>query len=235
MKKDELTFEEKLIVYEKWNESAISLNSEAGAFFTPLGLARDFSLELWKESTIDLCAGIGMLSFYAYHNAGVTDITCVELNPIYYEIGKKLLPEARWINASIFDLPEDIGRFGQAISNPPFGKIKAGVTNKDDFKYKGSEFELLTIEIGSKIADRGIFLIPQSSTPFRYSGAPYYQDLREVNKGYNPHGLTPMQKVNKFIKETDFDYQFGMGIDTSHYKDEWKGVSPICEIVMFDY
>ncbi|MGF7040763.1 hypothetical protein [Mucilaginibacter lappiensis] len=34
--KDNLTFGEKLLGYEKWNESATSLNSEAGAFFTPV-------------------------------------------------------------------------------------------------------------------------------------------------------------------------------------------------------
>lgn len=236
LKKDELAFDEKLTVYEKWNESAISLNSEAGAFFTPIGLARDFSLELFlNRRTIDLCAGIGMLSFFAYHHAGVKDITCVELNPIYYEIGKKLLPEATWINASIFDLPEDIGHFGQAISNPPFGKIKTGMVDKDRFSYKGSEFEFLTVEIASQLADYGIFLIPQGSTPFKYSGARYFQDLREQNQGYNPDGISPMNKVNKFIKETGFDYQFGIGIDTSIYKDEWKGVSPICEVVTFDW
>ena len=90
LEKDVLTFEEKLIVYEKWNESAISLNSEAGAFFTPIDFANDFSLELYNnKSTIDLCAGIGMLSFVAYHYKDCKDITCVEFNPIYCEIGKK--------------------------------------------------------------------------------------------------------------------------------------------------
>ena len=104
LKKDVLTYDEKLTVLEKWNESATSMNSEAGAFFTPTGLAKDFSIEIYEnEKIIDLCAGIGKLAFFAYHYKNCKDITCVELNPLYVEVGKKILPEANWINASIFD------------------------------------------------------------------------------------------------------------------------------------
>lgn len=127
LKKEVLTYEEKITVFEKFNESATSVNSETGAFFTPHDLANDFSLNIYSEAkTIDLCAGIGMLAFAAYHYRDCTDIACVELNPIYYEIGKKLLPEAKWINDSMFNYKE-FGHFDQAISNPPFGKIKTGL------------------------------------------------------------------------------------------------------------
>ena len=51
---------------------------------------------------IDLCADIGILSLYAHHHKKCNG-TCVELNPEYVRVGKKLLPEATWINASIFD------------------------------------------------------------------------------------------------------------------------------------
>jgi hypothetical protein len=237
LQKDKLTFEQKLIVFEKWNESATSVNSEAGAFFTPHDLANDFSLNIYdKAKTLDLAAGIGMLSFVAYHYRECTDITCVELNPIYYEIGKKLLPEAKWINDSIFNYTE-FGTFQQCISNPPFGKIKTGLDKEvqKDLKYKGAEFDLITIEIASKLADYGCFILPQSSTPFKYSGADFFMDLRIQSKGYNPYGLQVPLKVQKFIKETGFDYQFNIGVDTSVYRDQWRGVSPICEIVCFDF
>ena len=236
LNKEHLNFEEKLFVYENWNEGATSVNSEAGAFFTPEGLARDFVLEIYEGgNVVDLCAGIGMLSFFAFHY-NKCNVTCIELNPTYLEVGKKLLPEATWINDSIFNY-KSFGHFDQAISNPPFGKIKTGNDQeiKDDLKYKGAEFDLITIEIASKISDYGTFLIPQMSTPFRYSGAPSFQDLRIDSKGYNPNGLTPPAKVQKFIKETGFDYLFNVGIDTNYYKNEWKGVSPTCEIVNFDF
>lgn len=94
LQKDKLTYDEKLFVYENWNEGATSVNSEAGAFFTPFNLANDFGLEIYRDgNVIDLCAGIGMLSFIAYHH-NRCKVTCVELNPTYYEVGKKLLPEA---------------------------------------------------------------------------------------------------------------------------------------------
>ncbi|WNM18607.1 methyltransferase [Flavobacterium capsici] len=237
LKKDHLTFDEKVTVFEKWNESANSLNSEAGAFFTPVNFAADFSLTLYDNAkTIDLCAGIGMLSFYAYHYNKCTDITCVELNPQYVEVGKKLLPEANWINASILEY-EKFGHFDQVISNPPFGKIKTGLDS--DFKtkldYKGSEFDLITIEIGSKIADYGSFIVPQVSTPFRYSGNKMFMDLRLKSKGYNPYELSVPRKVEKFIRETGLNYNFNLGIDTSYYKNDWKGVSPTCEVVTFEF
>ncbi|MDG3581778.1 methyltransferase [Galbibacter pacificus] len=237
LKKNKLTFDEKIFVMENWHEGADNLNSKAGAFFTPVGLAQDFSLEIIEnEKIIDLCAGIGMLAFFAYHYRKC-DVMCVELNPKYIEVGKKLLPEAKWINASIFNFKE-FGHFEQVISNPPFGKIKTGIDAeiKNELKYKGSEFELITMEIGSKIADYGTFLVPQGSTPFKYSGnQDGFIDLRQNNKGYNPYGQQPMQKVKKFLKETNFNPIFNVGIDTSIYKDNWKGVNPICEVINFDW
>jgi tRNA1(Val) A37 N6-methylase TrmN6 len=145
LKKDVLTYEEKITVFEKFYESATSVNSEAGAFFTPHDLANDFSLNIYdKAKTIDLCAGIGMLAFAAYHYRDYTDITCVELNPIYVEVGKKLLPEAKSLNQSIF-VYKEFGHFDQAISNPPFVKIKTGINQelKDELSYKGAGFHLI--------------------------------------------------------------------------------------------
>ncbi|WP_221933396.1 methyltransferase [Flavobacterium sp. ZT3R18] len=235
LKKDVLTFDEKLIVYEKWNESANSLNSEAGAFFTPIGLAQDFSIEVYEGAkVVDLCAGIGMLSFFAYHYKDCKDITCIELNPQYVEVGKKLLPEAKWICGSIFDF-EQFEHFDQAIGNPPFGKIKTGLSTNDKLKYKGAEFDLITIEIASLIADYGVFIVPQMSTPFRYSGRPYFEDLRSESKGYNEAGLSVPQKVKKFINETGLDYQFNCGIDCNYHIDKWNGVAPTVEIITFDF
>ncbi len=239
LKKETLSWDDKLFVFENWNESATSINSQAGAFFTPYQLAADFSLEIIEnQNVIDLCAGIGMLAFYAHHYKNC-NVTCVELNPTYVEVGKKLLPEATWINASIFDY-KTFGHFDQVISNPPFGKIKTGLDLEQlkDFKYKGKEFEFICIEIGEMIADYGTFIIPQGSTPFGYSNdiiSKGFCDLRMKEGSYNPYGQEPMQKVKKFLKETGYDPIFNVGIDTGYYKDQWKGVSPICEVVNFDW
>lgn len=234
LSKDTLTYDDKLFVYENYYESATNNNSISGAFFTPYGLARDFNLEILKnKKLVDLCAGIGMLSFVHYHSCerdGIPEITCIELNKEYYEIGKKLLPEANWILGSVLDkeLIGSLPHFDQCISNPPFGNIKGNCSI--DLKYKGSEFEFKVIEIGSMISDCGTFILPQQSTPFKYSGENMFIDYQLPNKN---NGIS--SKVKKFIKETNFNFLFNVGIDTSYYLKEWKGVSPMCEIVTVDY
>ncbi|MDX8563476.1 hypothetical protein OZ664_05640 [Elizabethkingia sp. HX WHF] len=223
LKKDVLTFDEKLFVLENWNESAKHTNSSAGAFFTPVGLAKDFAFCIHENNNIvDLCAGIGMLAFFAFHWKNCK-VTCIELNPDYVRVGKKILPEATWINDSITDIKFfNIGTFDQAISNPPFGKIKTGLTGYDR-RYNGSEFEYIAIDIASTIAKEGCFILPQSSTPFKYSGERSYSDVE------------PSTKLKKFLKETGFEMELPIGIDTSVYINEWKGVNPMCEIVDIDF
>lgn len=219
----DLRDEEKEFILDNWQESATHVNSAAGAFFTPRGLASDFSIEVGGSSTelgpcIDLCAGIGSL---AYHVASKFDrIVCVEVNPEYARIGRRVVPEAEWIVCSAFD-PRvlDLGVFSWAISNPPFGKIKA-----DDYrgKYAGSEFEYKVIELASRLAWFGAFIIPQMSAPFRYSGRQQY----ERNES---------DKARKFREQTGIEMEPNCGIDTAIYANDWRGVSPICEIVVCEF
>lgn len=221
LKKDNLSFDEKIFVLENWNESAEHINSKAGAFFTPTGLAKDFSLEVMENANIvDMCAGIGKLAFFAYHFKNCK-VTCVEINTQYYEVGKKILPEANWINDSIFNISDELF-FDQSISNPPFGNIKTGIDTTKHL-YKGSEFEFLVIEKASKISKYGTFILPQQSTPFRYSGKRYKEPDDRTNK------------LIKFENETGLVFEMNCGIDTGYYIDDWNGVSPMCEIVNFDF
>jgi len=233
LEKDKLTFEDKIYVLDNWQEGANNVNSVAGAFFTPWKLARDFKLAVYSDKrVIDLCAGIGALSLFMVEHAKweqkVPEIVCLELNHSYIEVGKKIVPEATWIHGSVLDpeLINSLGHFTQAISNPPFGSIKTGSEYKKFLKYKGSQFELKVIEIASQIADFGSFIIPQMSTPYKYSG----------NNGmYEMKGDEMPQKVKTFIDQTKLEYDFNCGIDTEQYINEWKGVSPMCEIVTFDF
>lgn len=90
----------------------------------------------------------------------------MELNPDYVAVGRKVLPEATWLVANIFDLPASLTGFDCAIANPPFGRIKqAGASPR----YAGGDFEYKVIDVASDRANYGVFLIPQSSSPFRLS------------------------------------------------------------------
>lgn len=109
----ELSEADTRFVFNHYREDANHINSTAGAFFTPYGLARDFRLHIplnYKDHVklIDLCAGIGILSYMAAracdnHNQCSVEITCIEINQDYVDVGKQLLPEATWICSDALD------------------------------------------------------------------------------------------------------------------------------------
>src|SRR5690348_1627910 len=89
--------DEKEFILDNFQEAATHINSAAGAFFTPRGLARDFAIEVnggsaYKQRCIDLCAGIGSLAYAVEQNVG--SLVCVEVNPEYARIGKRIVPDA---------------------------------------------------------------------------------------------------------------------------------------------
>ncbi|QPI17982.1 hypothetical protein POP12_190 [Pectobacterium phage POP12] len=218
-----MSYEEKIFVLENFHEGANTNNSALGAFFTPIGLARDFCIDASVSgSVIDLCAGIGSLSFaminhYYYHKP--KSVVCVEINHSYYEIGKRIVPEADWIHDDALTVEFD-KLFDCCISNPPFGKIK---TSDWQGKYNGAEFEYKIIEKASMISHYGCFIIPQMSAPFRYSN---------TRCGFKRETTS---KCQKFIDQTGIIMDAGCGVDTHVYINDWNGVSPVCEIVCCEF
>lgn len=98
LNQDRISDEDKLYIFQNFRADANHITSKSGAFFTPFGLARDLSLHIpyQREKTvriIDLCAGIGVLSYTACAGSDWgkvnVDIVCVELNPDYVAVGKK--------------------------------------------------------------------------------------------------------------------------------------------------
>lgn len=223
LKKENLTVDDKWFIYDNWQESANHVNSIAGAFFTPTQLAGDFAIEICGHRIIDMCAGSGVLSFAHRERCrfadGFPEIVCVEANPDYIEVGKKLLPEATWINCSVFDLPE-LGHFDFAISNPPFGSTKR-LGGKSP-RYTGEKFEYHVIDIASDIADYGVFIIPQMSAPFAFSGMQHFQQ-------------TPSEHYSKFYEQTKCELTNGCGVDCEYHRKDWHGVSVAVEIVCCDF
>jgi hypothetical protein len=229
--KPKLTEDDKEFVFRNWNEGATHNNGDAGAFFTPYDMAFDFAFDVGGPRIIDLCAGIGMLSYAVYsrhkfgHRDSAPQITCIERNPDYVEIGRKLLPEATWICADVFDVigmglhTGPAGLFEYAISNPPFGKVRR-TTNAP--RYSGADFEFHVIDIAAHIARAGTFIVPQGSAGFNYSGRQSHERQTEG-------------KAFKFQEMAGVYFSAGCGVDTALYQQEWKGVSPLCEIVCVEF
>ena len=223
LSKEDMTYEEKLFVYENWYPAYDNQIGTIASFFTPLGLASDFQLMIGGKSLVDLCAGIGMLSFLYYHKMKSWEQTavrviCVERNYGFVEVGKKLFPEATWIHGDVLDeeLIKSLGRFDMAVSNPPFGNIKSDMPSKW-LKYKGNEFDLKVVEIAGYLASSAAFILPQMSLPFKYSGPGGFQERAT-------------EKYLKFNRETNIEIGPSVGIDCDFYKGDWKGAAPTVEV-----
>ncbi|WP_051853633.1 hypothetical protein [Streptomyces sp. NRRL S-146] len=225
--KRDLTEDEKDTVLNHWQESSNVTNSLDGAFFTPEGLAFDLRFHVVGDRIIDLCAGIGMLAYGCrelwtrrWENKAPREIVCVEKNPAYVAVGRKILPEATWIEGDVLDVPGmNLGTFDTAIANPPFGSIARSGNAPG---YRGPYFEYHTIAVASQIARHGAFIVPQMSAPFEYSGKPYYRQ-RESSR------------YESFHRQTGIVLGNNIGIDTSYYVSEWRGVSPAVEVVTCDF
>ncbi|MGN8119912.1 methyltransferase [Labrys sp. 22185] len=224
--KDVLSEDEKDFVLENWHPGAENNVAAAGAFFTPTDLAADFALEPGQGRVIDLCAGIGGLAYWVRQRSkwrGEVELTCVEINPRFVEIGRMLLPEARWICADVLDWrqwwKEELAgtMFDWAIANPPFGKL-ATSGGRRGFK----SFEFAVIDVASQIADNGVFILPQASSSFRYSGCLCFERLT------SGPGVEFKQRTGLFM-------ECGIGIDTSICRDQWRGVAPLCDIVTMEF
>lgn len=215
-----LSVEERAFVLEHFHEGAEHMNGLAGAFFTPRGLARDFSLEVPECGRIlDLCAGIGALSYAC--DGSAAEVVCVELNPAYVEVGRAVVPDATWITASVFDVDAyaHLGPFDVVISNPPFGRVPADGFEGD---YTGGLFEYRVLEVASRLARLGVIIVPQESAPFRYSGERCFR-------------TEEAERARRFREQTGIVMEPNCGIDTSVHRDSWRGVSPVCEIVVCDF
>lgn len=239
LKKDRLTDDDRLFVVEHWQESAHHINTIAGAFFTPMSLARGLAVEVPRGRIIDLCAGIGALSLACWWNgvyeaSRVSEIVCVEMNPAYVAVGRKLLPDARWIVGSVFDLPADLGPFDTAIGNPPFGNVERRGSKSP--RYTGSAFELHVVDIASDVADLGVFIVPQATAPFKYSGCPA-GGWPETIRGGIGSGFVAQRNENhtRFADQTGIVMEPGCGVDTAGSDGEWHLVAVRTEIVVCDF
>ncbi|HGV0302849.1 TPA: methyltransferase [Citrobacter freundii] len=214
----QLTEDDKEFIFNNYRGDGIGAT---GAFFTPEMLAWDFMLDAGcSDDCIELCAGIGRLSYYQFIRNKPSHITCVELNPEYVLIGKRVLPQAEWITGDALQYTPD--RFYRvAYGNPQFGKINTSGAYTG--RYTGSEFEYKIIDRAREYSSYGVWIVPQGSAGFKYSGHTYYD--RSIQSA----------KYTKFEKDTGLILHPGVGIDTSIYRDQWNGTKVTCESVLVDY
>ncbi|NNH73785.1 methyltransferase [Nocardia uniformis] len=227
----ELSEEEKEFVLEHWQESAQRTSQcRDGAFFTPSELASEFTLHVSGSRVIDLGAGIGALAFachralmfaHRFEGLPVPDIVCVERNPEYVRVGLRVLPEAVWICEDLLRVPPmRLRPFDTAVSNPPYGPVPRCT---DAPGYRGSRCEYHTIAVAAQIAARGVFLIPQQSAPFAYSGR------TAMRFG------TGDAEYTRFCASTGITLRPTCGIDTAYYRNQWRHRPPPTELVCADF
>ena len=225
-----LTMPEKEFVIENYKPHAEHNVTETNAFFTPLHLAIATTVEMPNPNEydrpvriLDICAGIGLLSFAYYHYSGHrcswddVEMVCVELEPEYIEVGKKILPEATWIQGDIMDNDtlEKMGtEFDCFISNPPFMKMG---------NYKGT-YTVSTI--GMKKAEYGVMIVPQCNCPFDYSGQPFYEPKH--NRDYNKFEDAELIKFSASCVDTS------EVLDDNDDPIQWDNVSVVTEIVIVE-
>lgn len=229
-----LTEDEVEFVFENFQEGADARTRIVGAHFTPAELARDLAPNVDAEFYVDLFAGIGrltrsVLDFYAW--GGERQAVCVEMNPTFVEVGKRLVPEAHWVQADLLtadaagkigDTMAELGwpagnRVLGVISNPPYGNGRIDGQHRVQIEYHA-------IEIGAALgAFAGAFIIPQQRCPFVYSGQRNYRHTGG-DRAYQ-----------SFTRRTGLAIGMNAGIDTSCYRKQWKGVSPQVEIAIVEY
>ncbi len=246
LKKEKLNFNERQFVFDNYHEGAGKMNNLISAHFTPYQIAKSMTFNIaYTDCFIDLCAGIGILSYALLRqeemsfNKKLFGI-CIERSTEYYEAGKKLLPEFHWINGDCFD-PKVIEQVRDlmkdkkfsVISNPPYGKQVKSNT-EDLLRYTGSNFELKAIEWGAMIgAFDGAFLIPQNAANFRLSGREAkYKPVYDENY--------KTKEYLKFVAQTGLEMKANNGFSTDLIEGEefgptWKDVTITTEIACVDY
>ncbi|MFD7055547.1 methyltransferase [Streptomyces mirabilis] len=218
----DLTEEEREFVLDHFHESANMGRTLDGAFFTPAELAGELHHVIPGDCIIDLCAGIGRLAWHArdywnrrWERLPPREIVCVEKNPEYVRVGRRVLPEATWICADVLDVPGlNLGPFDCAISNPPFGRVKRSGNAPG---YRGPLFEFHVIAVAETLARRGAFIIPRESAPFRIETGFVSQDS---------------PAYERFHRETGIKLRPNPGIPTDEFRDQWRDASPAVEIVV---
>jgi len=222
-----LTLPEREFVIENWNPAARHNIGKHSVFFTPMDMASALAIETGhleakrKHRVLDLCAGIGRLSWGVLNHHSLNrdniELVCLELNPDFVRVGQAVLPEATWIQGSFLNpaLISTLGRFDLVISNPPFAKIPQH--ERAELPYNGGLMEYAACQVALQVGDAGVFILPQHRCPFEYSGKQTFN--KKENRTYE-----------KFSQDSGLEFEMNCGIDTQSLED-FVDTNVVVEIV----
>ena len=143
---------------------ALLLAAQYGrSIVTPYEIASELAVMARLQGggrVIDYAAGIGVLTHHMliseYWDAKPKHHVCVEIDPEFVEVGKKLLPRVEWVCGNIFDrdLVQSLGTFTMGIANPPFGAVPSLASGKEWLKAKVPA-HLATVELMVRMCQHG--------------------------------------------------------------------------------
>lgn len=120
---DVLSEDDKEFVLLNYHPGATNNITKGAIHFTPFELAKTVACFSGSGRVLDACAGIGSLAYVHRGWHPDAQLICIEQNPEFVEIGKKIVPDATWICGDIFAMLPTLPLFDHAISNPPYGRI----------------------------------------------------------------------------------------------------------------
>lgn len=193
-----------------------------GVFFTPESIATSFPYE-GHGATIDACAGIGRLAYHCWQasmwsNDPRFSLTCVEFNSQYYEVGKRILPEAEWIRADLADYAKSLdGKrpFRNAISNPPYGRVPT----LQQWKHYSGPAHLVAAAILGDICTTDVrLLIPEN----------------DICQDFQRHTTGDSSSYTRFRAAFPHLSLNHASFDFSEFRNEWIGASPNVTLATLD-
>ena len=187
-------------VLENWSPSVVIENN--AAFFTPVSLAYDFAFLAAPSGgmrVVDLGAGIGTLAgtvAHLSHSGDIREMTCVEYESRYLQIGKRLFPDFHWVFGNMYEEMFIKGKGEYAISNPPFGLRPP---KSDWMKFHPCTSHIKAIELAIRYCEFGATMIlPQGLSGYDLKEHKYRSTVAtiEIDKNFPGWTLVPIAKYD---------------------------------------
>lgn len=250
--KPDLSHDDIDFVFANWHEGSCGNVSAAAAHFTPYSLAWDHALFAYGVGhVVDIAAGNGLLTYALIgrdiHEGHLKSVTCIEMNPVYHQLSKRLLEplsgytcssdpiKINCVLGNIFDqriwtsitsgLTDQ--KFTHAIANPPFGNLsKEDKALAEPWLNYTTKRDISAIELAWRHSHGASFILPTGSVDFRYSGH---------HRGFERIPCNALDKLRK-ANPNMFLAMEADGIDCSIYRDEWRSTKVNVEVasICFD-